>query len=282
MISGALATTLVLLGGPTAAAPAGIKWTSSIDEATRLARAQRKPILVDFWAKWCGWCKKLDHTTYVDPAVTRLAEGFVALKVNAEGAPHEVEFAARYDVATLPTIAILSPGGRLVSRVSGYQGPGRFPRTLEAARGEAQKVMGWEAVLAKHPKDPTALTGLGTHLFEQEFYDEARDLLQAATHVDEAQPIPDRRRTRMLLAIIQNYDRQYPEAELLLKDALGLGPQGEDQPKLLFILGRTYVSWGRRSEARETMLVLLRDFAETPLAQKARDTLAGLERKAQQ
>jgi len=83
----------------------------------------------------------------------------------------------------------------------------------------------------------------------------------------------------MLLAIVENYDRKFSEAELLLKEALGLEPSSDDEPKLLFILGRTYVSWGRKSEAQETMHVILREYSQNPLAQKARDTLATLDKK---
>ncbi len=166
-----------------------------------------------------------------------------------------------------------------MSRVNGYQGPGQFPQSLNAAREEAQKVMAWEWAIEKNPKDAVALAHLGTHLFEQEFYEEARQVLYQATRFDQALPVSERRRSRMLLAIIQNYDRQYSDAEALLKDALGLLPPGEDEPKLLFILGRTYVSWGRRSEAQETMQVIVRNYGQNPLAQKAKDTLAGLERK---
>jgi thiol-disulfide isomerase/thioredoxin len=279
MTPGALAVSAFLLGGPALTAPTSIRWHTRIEDALRVARTQRKPIIVDFWASWCGWCKKLDQGTYVDPLVTKLAEGFVAVKVNAEGAPNEVDFARRYDVSTLPTIAFLSPSGRLVARVNGYQGPGQFPQTLNMAREEAQRVMGWEAAIEKNPQDPVALASLGTHLYEQEFYDDARQVLYQASRFDHDQPVSHRRRTRMLLAIIQNYDRQYSAAETLLKDALGLLPPGEDEPKLLFILGRTYVSLGRRSEAQETMQVIVRDYSQNPLAQKAKDTLAVLERK---
>jgi len=85
----------------------------------------------------------------------------------------------------------------------------------------------------------------------------------------------------MLLAIIQNYDRKYAEAEALLKGALRIKPAGEDEPKILFVLGRTYASWGRREEAQKTMQAILRDHAGSPMAEKARETLLALDRKPQ-
>ncbi len=69
-------------------------------------------------------------------------------------------------------------------------------------------------------------------LAEQEFYEEARQVLYQATRFDQGLPVSQRRRSRMLLAIIQNYDRQYSDAEALLKDALGLLPPGEDEPQV--------------------------------------------------
>jgi hypothetical protein len=41
-----------------------------------------------------------------------------------------------------------------------------------------------------------------------------------------------------VLAILQNAQRRFAEAELLVKEALTLDPKGDDQPKLLFMLGR--------------------------------------------
>jgi thioredoxin-like negative regulator of GroEL len=273
MIGPALVS-LALAGGAT-----GIRFEHDFSEAIKKARARNRPLLVDFWADWCGWCHRLDKTTYADPTVVKLAQDFVAVKVNTEGGPQDMEVAERYDVTSLPTILFVSPGGHQVLRVSGFQGPGRFPRTLERAKDMAAKVMGYEAALEKRPQDASALAGLGTHLFEQELFEEARDLLYEAARLDAREPPATRRQTRMLLAIIQNYDRKYTEAESLLKDGLAITPLGEDEPKLLFILGRTYMKWGRPAEARSALQQILLSHAGSPMAQKAREQLALLGQK---
>ena len=274
---GTLAMTLLLTGGP--ATSAGIKWERSFEEALKKAKATRKPILVDFWAEWCGWCHRLDKTTYVDPVVVRKADEFVAVKVNTEGSRKETEIAIRYDVQSLPTILFLSPEGHPVHRLNGFQGPGQFPRTLDQALEVAKRILLLEAAIEKNPNDAAALAGLGRHLYEEESYEESRDLLERSVQVDRDEPAPSRRQARMMLAIIQNYDRKYAEAEGLLKDALSIKPTGEDQAKILFVLGRTYASWNRRDDAQKMMQRILRDYPGSPMAQKARETLVALDRQ---
>jgi thioredoxin-like negative regulator of GroEL len=259
-----------------ASAPASIKWERQFDDALRKAKATGKPVIVNFWAEWCQWCRRLDRTTYVDPVVTQEAEDFVAVRVNTEGSKKEVAVALRYDVSSLPTVVFLTPAGHQVTRINGFQGPGEFPHTLQRVRLEAQKVMAWEAVLHEHPSDAAALAGLGMHLFEQEFYQDSQELLEKAARADAPQPVADRRKTRLMLAMILNHGHQYAEAEALLKEALTLRP-GEDGAKILYVLGKTYVNWGRAAEARATMQQVISDYAQSPLAQKARDSLVALD-----
>ena len=261
---------IALAGGPAA----GIRFEHAFDQALKKAAAQNKPVMVDFWADWCGWCHRLDKTTYVDPTVVKLAQDFVAVKVDTEGKVSDVEVANRYDVTSLPTILFVTPGGRQVLRVNGFQGPGKFPRTLERAKEMAVKLMAYEQALQKDPKNAAALAALGTHLFEQEFFEEARDLLANAARYDAQERSGTRRHTRMLLAIIQNYDYKFGEAETLLKEALAIAPVGEDEPKLLFILGRTYMKWGRAADARRVMQRIVADYGQSTTADKAREQLA--------
>src|SRR5258708_1754090 len=96
----------------------GHRWEKSFEEALKKAKATRRPLRVDFWAEGCGWCSRLDKTTYVDPVVAQKAEEFVAVKVNTEGSRKEMEVALRYDVQSLPTVLFLSPEGRPVHRLN--------------------------------------------------------------------------------------------------------------------------------------------------------------------
>ena len=283
-MSSPLALALLLAGAPLeppAQPLLAIKWEKKFDEAIKKAQRAGKPLVVDFWAEWCGWCHRLDRTTYADPAVIRRAQdGFIAVKVNVEGSRRELEVAARYRVgARLPVILFLSPQGRQLFRIDGYQGPGQFPRTLEIARQLANRVIAWEVALEANPDDAAAALRLGRHLYEQEYYDDAQALLRRAVEHDSSASVGERREGRMLLAILAHLTRDFDEAERLVKEALLLGPDADERPRLLFVLGRTYVSSGRQEEGVATLEVIVQQFPQSPMAQKAKETLTSLRRR---
>jgi thioredoxin-like negative regulator of GroEL len=275
-----LALALLLAGsaGERHAAPTiAIKWERRFDEALREAQRASKPLIVDFWAEWCGWCHKLESTTYADPDVIHRAQGFVAVRVNTEGSRRELEVCTKYGVgARLPVILFLSPQGHPLLRIEGYQGPGQFPHTLDSARQVASQVIAWENALAADPQDVAALYGLGRHLYAQESFTEAKELLTRAVAHDESEPVESRRQVRMLLAILAHVTRDFAEAERMVKEALSLGPDPDEQTRLLFVLGRTYVSSGRRDEGVATFEVIVQRFPKSPLAEKAKETLTSL------
>ena len=274
-MTASVALALVLLGGN---GQQSIRWEHRFDDAVKKARAAKKPIMIDFWADWCGWCHRLDQTTYVDPVVVKLSEDFIAVKLDTEAGKKNQEIALRYNVATLPTITFVTPGGRQILTLRGFQGPGQFPRTMETARDAAVRIMALESALDDDPRDPAALFGLGVHLFEQEFYEDSRELLYRAAALDRARPVKDRKQARMFIGIIQNYDRKYAEGEAILKEGLGIRPATEYDPKMLFMLSRLYVSWNKKDAARAVLRALLNDHPDSSVAPKARDLLKSLER----
>lgn len=61
-----------------------IKWMTW-EAAAAANDKQPKKIFVDVYTDWCGWCKKMDATTFKDPSVvSQLNANFYAIKLNAE------------------------------------------------------------------------------------------------------------------------------------------------------------------------------------------------------
>lgn len=203
-----------------------VPWRKDFKSALREARTTGKPVMVDFWAKWCEWCHKLDATTYRDEKVVNLLRGFVPVKVDTEGSRGERELAAEHGVETLPTIAFLSAGGRLFIRHASFEGPETFPALLEEAQRLAAEIGGLESALARDRDDPAALSTLGQLLSEQKLYAESRDLLRRAVRVDASRPAAERKRTRRALAGTETGTKggRREEAVRLLKEAIALAP----------------------------------------------------------
>ncbi|MBA4358211.1 MAG: thioredoxin TrxC [Desulfovibrio sp.] len=79
----------------------------------RLLAKDGLPLLVDFWAPWCGPCKKMAPA--FEEAARLLAPGVRLGKVDTEG---EKGLGARFQVQSIPTL-VLFRGGRELARVSG-------------------------------------------------------------------------------------------------------------------------------------------------------------------
>ncbi len=61
-----------------------IKWIS-LKEALELNKTAPKKIAIDLYTDWCGWCKRMDVTTFADSAVAAyMNQNFYAVKFNAE------------------------------------------------------------------------------------------------------------------------------------------------------------------------------------------------------
>jgi thioredoxin 1 len=89
------------------------------------------PVVVDFYAPWCGPCKML--APLLEQLAGELAGKLKFVKLNVDNAP---ELSADHEITGIPTL-MLFRGGKVVDRVVGFPGPRMFKTWLDKAVGAA-------------------------------------------------------------------------------------------------------------------------------------------------
>jgi thioredoxin 2 len=110
-----------------AACKAPLPWVVSADESSFAAESTAGvPVLVDFWAPWCGPCRM------VAPVLEQLAaERAGALKVVKVNVDDNQQLAARYQAMSIPLLVIMR-GGEEVDRVVGAVPKAQLEQRLAA------------------------------------------------------------------------------------------------------------------------------------------------------
>lgn len=116
-----------------------INWIT-IEEAYALSQQNPKKIIVDIYTDWCGWCKRMDATTYSNPVIVKyINENYYAVKFDAEQKEdvtimgttfkfvgegrrgyHELAAALLQGKMSYPTTVFLDDNFQMIQPIPGY------------------------------------------------------------------------------------------------------------------------------------------------------------------
>jgi len=93
-------------------------WMNSLEDGKKIAMATNKLILVDFWATWCGPCRKMDSESWSKEDVSLLMNNYVSVKLNID---ENRSLAQKYGVQGIPYVFILDATGKILYQQMSYK-----------------------------------------------------------------------------------------------------------------------------------------------------------------
>lgn len=108
--------------------PTAVEWVS-YNQAIEKSNTTGKPVMVDFYADWCGPCQQMDATTYQNQQIIqKIADSFIAAKVNVD---QQQVLASQYGIRSIPTIVYLNETGSQIHRTVGYRSASQLMNDME-------------------------------------------------------------------------------------------------------------------------------------------------------
>jgi len=133
-----------------------------LSEAVARAKAEEKPVMIDFITDWCRWCDTLDLHTYSDASVADFINGnVVPIKIDAEKG-EGVGIAKKYGVRAYPTILFIRADGEEIDRLVGYVPPEPFLASAKDYVKGVNTIRQLKEDAEKNPADPGARYALAS------------------------------------------------------------------------------------------------------------------------
>lgn len=206
---------------------------STLDDAIALAQQEGKPIFIDTYASWCGWCKYMDQNIFSDASAgSFFNKHFVNIKVDADKSS-SYHFTDKFDISGLPALLILDENGDLLARSDGaITDVDEFIDFGQSALYQVHPETGpWHESRKQYENGERSLDFLVDHAFNlldaQADDSEINELVKVYWETSSSQDLTDENNLIMYLVFTDNLDHELTRQFISQKEEI-LEKYGED------------------------------------------------------
>jgi putative thioredoxin len=231
-----------------------------------LAESMNQPVLVDFWAPWCGPCRQL--TPILEKAVTAAGGRVKLVKMNIDEHP---AIPGQLGIKSIPAVFAFSKGqpvdgfvgalpeGQIKQFIDRLTGPGPDPIAVAMAAAEEAAASGdaagaaeiYGAVLAEAPGHPTALAGLAKIQLDMGATEQARRIIDSVPEDKRNDPA-----VTAVLAALTLAEQAAALGETAELERAVAGNPGDHQAR--FDLALALAARGKREEAIDHLVDIVK------------------------
>ncbi|HEU4389455.1 MAG TPA: thioredoxin family protein [Blastocatellia bacterium] len=256
-----------------AVADAQINWIRDYRAGIKRAQETKLPVMVDFWASWCGPCQQMDREVYNQPKLIEASKRFVFIQVDIDRDPGT---AGQYAAQAIPLMVFIDPWENVLMKRQAFAYANDLLEMMKPIPGSFAPVSNNFEALNDNKENFEALMGIGAFYKQSGFPVIAKEFFGRALRTPRAKESPESRDTAQLaLGLLALSTNDLGEARKLFEKACkDCDPKNE--PFMLLGLGKTYFQMKKLKEARETFERVATRFPDTDHARIAKANLEKL------
>jgi len=107
------------------------EWLTDYQDALQIAREQQKPILLHFFATWCGPCRSMDQQVLHTADVKQiLGVDVIGVKIDSDKNPAIIK---KFGIGSLPSDLVIDPDGKILYRSSGFKSKNNYISAISSS-----------------------------------------------------------------------------------------------------------------------------------------------------